>query len=340
LIVSRVKREGLIIGERGRRGKLHRCSPEAQGRRAGAAAVRRGSSAIIELCLAATRPARMRVDALRPSAMNLPLSGPESTTDLSGRAVLITGAAGGLGRALALACAARGATVVLHGRVVRKLEALYDDIVAAGHPEPTILPLDFATVTADEAGQAAGALRAQLGRLDGLVHTAALLGSLGPLEHQSFDVWQAVLRVNVAAPMLLTRALLPLLADAADAAVLFTLDTRACDPRAYWGAYGASKAALAAFAATFADETEGRANLRFNAVIPGPMRSPLRTLTHPGEDKQALPLPAALAPLYLWLLGAQAKGDSGRVFDGGAWLAGRPADLPLVATAAGSSARP
>ncbi len=273
--------------------------------------------------------------------MTLPTPGVESRTELSGRVVLVTGATGGLGRTLALACAARGATVVLHGRVVRKLEALYDEIVAAGHPEPTILPLDFASVTAAEAGQAAGALRAQLGRLDALVHTAAMLGSLGPLEHQSFDRWEQVLRVNLAVPMLLTRVLLPLLTNAPDAAIVFTLDTRAQDPRAYWGAYGASKAGLAALAATLADETEQRANLRVNAVSPGPMRSPLRTLTHPGEDKQPLPPPSALVPLFLYLAGGQAKRDSGQVYDGSAWLAGRPAATALVARApASGGARP
>ena len=140
--------------------------------------------------------------------------------------ILVTGASGGLGRPLALACAARGATVVLHGRVVRKLEALYDEIVAAGHPQPTILPLDLAKASADDFGNVAGAIRAQLGRLDGLVHTAAFLGSLGPIEHQSFDAWQKVLRVNLAAAMALTRSTLPLLAAAPDACVVFTLDTR------------------------------------------------------------------------------------------------------------------
>jgi NAD(P)-dependent dehydrogenase (short-subunit alcohol dehydrogenase family) len=214
--------------------------------------------------------------------------------------------------------------------VVRKLEAVYDEIVAAGHPEPTILPLDLATATADDFGLAAAALRAQLGRLDGLLHTAAMLGSLGPLEHQSFDTWQAVLRVNLAAPMALTRSLLSLLMEAADAAIIFTLDTRAFDPRAYWGAYGASKAGLAALAGTLADECENRPALRVNAVVPGPIRTPMRTLTHPGEDNRANPTPESLVPLYLYLLGAQTKEDSGACFDGAAWLAGREAATALA----------
>ena len=168
------------------------------------------------------------------------------------------------------------------------------------------------------------------GRLDGLVHTAATLGSLGPIEHQSLEAWQTVLRVNLAAAMALTRSLRPLLIEAADAAIVFTLDTRAHDPRAYWGAYGASKAGLAALAATLADESDQQPNLRVSAVVPGPMRSPMRTLTHPGEDKRAHPLPESLVPLYLYLLGGQAKPESGSCLDGAAWLAGREAVTVLV----------
>jgi NAD(P)-dependent dehydrogenase (short-subunit alcohol dehydrogenase family) len=264
----------------------------------------------------------------------MPLPSPASTAaagaSLGGRVVLITGASGGLGRPLALACAARGATVALHGRVVRKLEALYDEIVAAGGPEPTILPLDLATAGAEDFGTVAGAIRAQLGRLDALVHTAAILGSLGPVEHQSFDAWLKVWRVDVAAAMALTRSLLPLLGAAPDASVVFTLDARGDAPRAYWGAYGAAKAGLAALATTLADEWEERPALRINAVVPGPIRSPLRMLTHPGEDKSTLPVPAALAPLYLYLIGAQPKAESGARIDATAWLAGQPAATPLV----------
>jgi NAD(P)-dependent dehydrogenase (short-subunit alcohol dehydrogenase family) len=268
----------------------------------------------------------------------MPLPSPRAAVDvdLSGRVVMVTGASGGLGKPFSLACAARGATLVLHGRVVRKLEAIYDEIVAAGHPQPTILPLDLATASADDFDNVAGAIRAQLGRLDGLVHAAAFLGSLGPIEHQSFDVWQKVLRVNLAAAMALTRSTMPLLSVAPDASVIFTLDTRGEEPRAYWAAYAAAKAGLAALAVTLADEWESRSNLRVNAVVPGPMRSPLRALTHPGEQRSALPLPEALVPLYLHLAGAQAKSESGARIDAQAWLAGQPAYSPLVSpTAAG-----
>jgi len=262
----------------------------------------------------------------------MPLPSPAVTADvdLAGRVIMVAGATGGLGRPLALACAARGATVVLHGRIARKLEALYDEIVAAGQPQPTILPLDLASASADDFGNVASAIRAQLGRLDGLVHTAAFLGSLGPIEHQSFDAWQKVLRINLVAAMAMTRSMLPLLSAAPDACVVFTLDTRGSDPRAYWGAYAAAKAGLATLAATLADEWEDRANLRVDTVVPGPMRSPLRMLTHPGEERSALPPPEALVPLYVHLLGAQTKAESAIRIDAQAWLAGQPASTPLV----------
>jgi NAD(P)-dependent dehydrogenase (short-subunit alcohol dehydrogenase family) len=254
---------------------------------------------------------------------------PLPTASLRDRVVLITGATGGLGAPLARACAAAGATVVLHARVVRKLETLYDEITATGAPEPVILPLDLAKASADDFGNVAMALQTQLGRVDGLVHTAALLGSLGPIEHQSFDSWLSLLRVNVAAPMGLTRALMPLLAASTDASVVFTLDNRGEQPRAYWGGYAVTKAGVAALARELADEWENRPSLRINAVVPGPIRSPLRGQTHPGEDRAALPAPEALVPLYLHLLAGQAKPQSGMLYDAQRWLAGAPATSPL-----------
>jgi len=255
--------------------------------------------------------------------MPLPAPAPvEPSQALAGRVILITGATGGLGAPLSRACAAEGATVILHGRIERKLDALYDEITAAGHPEPVILPLDLAKAGASDFANVESALRAQLGRLDGLIHTAALLGSLGPIEHQSFDSWMSLLRVNVAAPMGLTRALMPMLDAAPDASVVFTLDNRGEQPRAFWGGYAVTKAGVATLARELADEWENRANLRINAVVPGPIRSPLRNQSHPGEDRASLPPPESIVPLYLHLLAGQTKAESGALLDAQAWLAG------------------
>jgi len=263
----------------------------------------------------------------------VPLPDPARATppDLAERVVLVTGATGGLGAPLARACAARGATVVLHGRNVTALEKLYDEIVEAGDPEPVILPLDLAKAEAADFGNVAAALESQFKRLDALVHTAAMLGSLGPLEHQSYEAWLALLRVNLAAPMGLTRALIPLLSKAPDASVVFTLDDRGLAPRAYWGGYGVTKAGVAALARELADEWESRPTLRVNALVPGPIRSPMRGRTHPGEDRSKLPLPETLVPLYLHLLAGQSKAESAALIDARAWLAGSLASSPLVA---------
>jgi NAD(P)-dependent dehydrogenase (short-subunit alcohol dehydrogenase family) len=264
------------------------------------------------------------------AAMPLPPTALAAPGELNDRVVLITGATGGLGRALALECGKAGATVVIHGRVVRKLESLYDDLLAAGAPEPVILPLDLAKAEAADFANIASALEAQLGRLDAIVHTAVQLGSLGPIEHQSFDQWLTVLRVDLAAPMGLTRALVRLLMQSPDGSVTFTLDTRGESPHAYWGSYAAAKAGLSALATILADEWEKRENLRVNAVIPGPMRSPLRNQTHPAEDTSALPEPGTLAPLYLYLIAGQPKAESGARIDAQAWLAGAPAVTSLL----------
>jgi len=261
---------------------------------------------------------------MRSGPATLPSADQLEYAPLDGRVVLVTGAAGGLGRPVCLACARAGATVVLHGRVVRKLETLYDDILAAGFPEPVILPLDLARAEASDLANVASALDSQFGRLDALVHTAAMLGSLGPLEHQSFDNWLALLRVNVAAPMGLTRIVMSLLARAPDASVVFTLDSRGQEPRAYWGGYAVTKAAIGALAHELADEWEHRPNMRVNAIVPGPIRSPLRGQSHPGEDPSTLPVPETLVPLYLHLIAGQSKADSDALIDAQAWLAGSP----------------
>jgi NAD(P)-dependent dehydrogenase (short-subunit alcohol dehydrogenase family) len=206
---------------------------------------------------------------------------------------------------------------------VRKLQGLYDEIVAAGYAEPSILPLDLATAKAEDFANVASALQAQTGRVDAIVHTAVMLGSLGPIEHQAFDEWLATLRVDLLAPFGLTRALLPLLRAAPDASVLFTLDTRGQEPKAYWGAYAVAKAGLSALLAILADEWESTSNLRVNGIVPGPMCSPLRAQTHPGDDITRLPPPQAFVPLYMYLLAGQPKTESGGVIDAQVWLASR-----------------
>ena len=231
---------------------------------------------------------------------------------LAGRVILVTGAGQGLGRAVALACAQHGATVALLGRKQSKLESAYDAIAAAGGPEPAMVPLDLAA--ADDAAfeRLAQVLRHDLGRLDGIAHCASHFVPLGPLADQTLGQWQALLRVNLVAPFAVTRACLPLLLEAPDSAVVFTGETHGVQPRAYWGGFAVSKAALSPLAAIWADELERGGKPRMNVLVPGPVATPQRRQSHPGEDPRSLRPPEEAARAFIYLLGPEGAASNGR----------------------------
>lgn len=234
---------------------------------------------------------------------------------LEGRAVLVTGAGQGLGRAVALACAGSGATVALLGRKVEKLEATYDAITAAGGKDPAMIPLDLAMAGGAELEQLAHLLRRELGRLDGIVHCAAHFVPLGPLANQTLEQWQALLRVNLAGPFALSRACLPLLARSDDASIVFAGETHGAHPRAYWGGFAVAKAGLSTLAAIWADELGKPPAPRVNVLIPGPIASPQRAQSHPAEDRERLATPETAARAFLFLLGREARGVSGETIE-------------------------
>ena len=233
---------------------------------------------------------------------------------LAGRVILITGAGQGIGRVAALTLAAHGATLILHGRDVAKLESVYDQIEAAGGPQPTILPLDLATARERDFDNLALAIESQLRRLDGILHNAAQRADPGPLDNQSLDEWLVLLRVNLAAPFALTRACSHLLRAASDASVIFTSETHALEPAAYWGGFAVAKSGLTALVKIQAQEWEGLPNLRVNLLVPGPVDSPQRQHTHPGEPRASRPRPEALMPVYLYLIGPDSRGVTGETF--------------------------
>ena len=231
---------------------------------------------------------------------------------LEGRAVLVTGAGQGLGRAVALACAAHGATVALLGRRQEKLEAAYDAITAAGGAEPAMIPLDLAVATSTDLDQLAQLLRRTLGRLDGMAHCAAHFVPLAPLANQTLDQWLALLRVNLAAPFALSRACLPLLAKSADASIVLAGETHGVAPRAYWGGFAVAKSALSTLATVWADEWPPGSGPRMNVLVPGPIATPQRARSHPGEDHASLRTAEEAARAFLFLLGPEGRGVSGK----------------------------
>lgn len=222
---------------------------------------------------------------------------------LHGRVVLVSGAGAGVGRAAAEAFGTHGATVVLLGRTVAKLESVYDAIVAAGGPRPAIYPMDLAGALPEHYEELAVRVKDELGRLDGLLHSAALLGTLTPLAHYDPRLWMQVMQVNLNAPFLLTRACLPLLLGADDASIVFTTCLVGHQARAYWGAYGVSKFGLEGLMRMLAQEVEALSGIRVNAIDPGPVRTRLRATAFPGEDPAVHPAPTELTAAWLYLMG-------------------------------------
>lgn len=233
---------------------------------------------------------------------------------LRGRVILVTGAGQGIGKAAALTYASHGARVILLGRKVAKLEAVYDEIEGAGYPEALIFPLDLIKATEQECMAMAEGISQQLGRLDGILHNAAHFDVLSPLEIQTSRQFEQMLRVHLLAPFSLTRACLPLLKQSADASIIFTSTTAAQTPAAFWGAHAISKAAADHMVKVWALELENVPNLRLNTIVPGPVQTPQRRQSHPGEVHANLPAIERLMPLYLYLMGQDSAGISGQTF--------------------------
>jgi len=233
---------------------------------------------------------------------------------LENRVILVTGAADGIGRALATACASCRATVVLLDRNVTGLETLYDEIVTAGHPEPAIYPMDLKGATPADYQSLADVLGKEFGRLDGLVHNAACLGTLTPLSHLEDELWYEVMQTNLHAPFLLTRACLALLERPDEAAIVFNSDSVGRHGKAYWGAYGISKAGIENLMQVLADELDTNTGIRVNSIDPGAVSTALRAIAYPAEDRDQLNLPADVTNPFLYLLGPDSKGITGQQF--------------------------
>ena len=232
----------------------------------------------------------------------------------AGRVVVVTGASDGIGRAVAIALARQGATVALLGRTLRKLERVYDRIVQAGGPKPALLPFNLETAGAAEYYALNDAIDREFGRVDGLAHIAGILGMLSPIEHYDVPTWCKVLHVNLTAPFVLTRALLPLLRRSADATVVFTSSGVGRRGRAYWGAYAVSKFGTEGLMQVLAHESE-QTCMRVNSLNPGPVATAMRLQAYPAEDRSQLPEPEAVTAPYLFLLGPASTGISGMSFD-------------------------
>ncbi len=233
---------------------------------------------------------------------------------LKGRVILVTGAGAGIGRAASIAFARYGATVILSGRTTSKLEDVYDDIEREGGPQPGIAPLDLASASADDMMELASVIDREYGKLDGLLHNAAMLGKIMPFESWDMNEWMRVMHVNFTAETILTRIMLPLLQRADDASLVFTTSGVGTRPTAYYGAYAVSKHAVEGFAMLLAEELENTSSIRTNIISPGVVRTRMRASAFPSEDPSTLAPPESLTPLYLYLMGPDSRGENGKTF--------------------------
>ncbi|KPC33077.1 putative oxoacyl-Acyl carrier protein reductase [Pseudomonas syringae pv. cilantro] len=234
---------------------------------------------------------------------------------LADRIILVTGAGRGIGAAAARNYAALGATVLLLGKTEANLARVRDQILAAGQPQPKIIPFDLESAGPARYDELATLIDSEFGRLDGLLHNASIIGPRTPLEQLSGEDFMQVMHINVNATFMLTHALLPLLKRSADASIAFTSSSVGRKGRAQWGAYGVSKFATEGLMQTLADELQDVTTVRANSINPGATRTDMRALAYPDENPLNNPTPEEIMPVYLYLMGPDSKGINGQALN-------------------------
>jgi len=247
-----------------------------------------------------------------------------AASPLSDKIALVTGASRGIGRAAALALAEAGAHVVATARTQGALESLDDEILARTGRRATLVPLDLVeTAGLDTLGLA---LHQRFGRLDILFHAGAVLGAMTPVSHVEPGLWDRVMLVNATASWRLIRSMEPLLKASEAGRAVFVTSSRAAAPRAFWGPYSASKAAMEAIIRAWADELENT-GVRAALLDPGAMRTRMRAEAYPGEDPATLPEPSEIGPMVVELVLSD-PGQPTEVRSFRAWKAARGSQAP------------
>lgn len=238
---------------------------------------------------------------------------------LEEKVILVTGAGKGIGKTLSKVFAKEGATVLLLGKEQSDLEATYDEIVADGGPEPAIMVVDLGEPGSDPYKTVGLAIAQNFEKLDGIVHNAAYLGQLMSLADLDEMMWSHILQVNLNAAFDLTKQCFSMLESAPTASVVFTAEESGRKAKGYWGAYGVSKAALIHMARTWAIENQ-KTSIRMNIVDPGPCRTGLRLLTHPGLPIRSYPPAETITEIYVKLMSAEGTQYNGELFDARDWF--------------------
>ncbi|HEB27400.1 MAG TPA: YciK family oxidoreductase [Porticoccus sp.] len=234
---------------------------------------------------------------------------------LTGKVIAVTGASDGIGAVAAKTFASFGATVILMGRTVPKLEKVYDDIESAGWPQPAIYPICLEGASEKDYEDMHDRLDETFGKLDGLLHNAGELGQRTPIANYKLSTWQKVMQVNVTAEFMMTKALLPLLEKSDSASIIFTTSGVGRVGKAFWGAYAISKFATEGMSQVLANELEDISNIRVNCINPGATRTRMRATAFPAEDPSTVKAPEDIMPLYLYLMGKDSEGVTGQSMD-------------------------
>ncbi|TLU67532.1 YciK family oxidoreductase [Thalassotalea litorea] len=230
---------------------------------------------------------------------------------LTNKTLLVTGAGDGIGKQAAIHYAKYGATVILLGRTVAKLEQVYDEIIASGYPEPAIVPLDMKGATPQNYQDMTNTILDQFGKLDGALLNASMLGELTPFANIAKQIWDDVMQVNLNAQFYLAQALIPALAKADSASLVFTTSGVGNKGRAYWGPYSISKFATEGMMQVIADEYEDSA-IRTNAINPGATDTKMRQTAFPAEDKRKIASAEDIMPAYIYLMSDDSKEINGQ----------------------------
>ena len=234
---------------------------------------------------------------------------------LSGKNILITGAGDGIGRAAAHSYAHLGATVILLGKTVSKLEQVYDEIVAKGCSEPAIYPLDLNGATEDDYNKLSQTIIDEFDALHGLLNNAGILGPRKPLENITAQQWTEVLQINLTSTFLISKALLPALKLADNASIIMTSSGVGRQGRAYWGAYAVSKFGIEGLTQVLAEELENTTNIRVNCINPKATNTAMRRTAYPSERPDTNPSSDEIMPLYTYLMGDDSKDINGESID-------------------------
>jgi NAD(P)-dependent dehydrogenase (short-subunit alcohol dehydrogenase family) len=234
---------------------------------------------------------------------------------LKNKIILVTGAANGIGKEVSLAYAEYGATVILLDKVIAKLEQVYDQIEQSNYPQPAIYPMDLSGASVKDYQDLADNIENEFGHLDGILHNAALLGSLMPIAQYDLEHWSKVMQINLNAPYLLSRYCLPLLNKSSSSSIIFTADDVGNKGKAYWGAYAISKAASTNLMQVMADELEENTPIRVNSINPGAVATAMRAGAYPGEDPNLLTKIESIIPSYLYLMGEDSDQINGQMIN-------------------------